>query len=184
MGCVFEGTATRFMFHCLVTGLSSLEYVAINSRSFAALLDNLLDLSGASLSVDHNGEAFVIGEVGTSGKSLELLGSGELGVFLGDVGLLVSFSDSAGSGSSEDINSELGKSKTVHGVLNALEAGAVNEDGLLVADVNDDASLAVIFTVGNSADSADLNEVSVNLEGKIGVLERLKRREINVPLFL
>ena len=134
-----------------------------SSCSLECLLHVSTDEVSSSLSVDHNGESFEVGEVGAEGLLLELEGSGRgIEGFLN----LVSFEgldDGGGTGTSEHGYNDLGESESLDRVLASGEVRGVNKDGVHVAHIDNDNAFAVIFSVGDPAYSTSLNVVSVDL---------------------
>ena len=64
---------------------------------------------------------------------------------------------SLGASATEHGCSKLGESQSLDGVKDAREVRAIYQHAVLVADVNDDANLAVVFTVVDIADSTCLD---------------------------
>ena len=141
--------------------------IIVTSCSLEGLSEVGADIVASSLSLDHDGETFEVGEVGTGGLLLELE-SGGRGIEGGlDLVFLEGLEDGLGTGTSEHGDNLSGESKSLDRVLASGEVGSINEDGVHVADIDNDNAFAVIFSVGDPAHSTSLDVVSVDLyDGK------------------
>lgn len=130
----------------------------------------------ALLAVDHDGEAFVVVQLGASVAG-GLLGGGGGGIPLGLEALsLPGLGDHATLGAALDVEHELGEGEPAEGVEHTGHVGAVNEDGPVVGPVDDHDELAVVLAKVNISNSARLHVSSNGLkESQLAHFAKIRR---------
>ena len=71
---------------------------------------------------------------------------------------------SLGASATEHLHFEWSESQSLDGVKDAGEVRSIDEDAVLVTDVDNNAALAVIFTVANPSDSSCFDVVFKHLK--------------------
>ena len=118
--------------------------------------------SSSTFTEEHDLEALEIAEVSTGRLASNLLHLGKARKFLLKVELFAGFNDLAGSLSALQIHSELCHLQSLHRVHHSFEVWSVNEHAVLVGDVGDDNTLAVVSSVVDERDAAALNEIVIS----------------------
>jgi len=117
-----------------------------------------LDDSVAGLLQTHKLESVEVGQVGTGVLSSNTLGQVCSDELVGNIGSGESLLDSAGSGTSGDLDRKVGHLDVLdrHGV--SVEGAIVDEESVKVNDVGDDARLVESWDVDDAADSDEFRE--------------------------
>mgnify|MGYP000882700145 FL=1 len=119
------------------------------------------------LSEDHDLESIEVGSFFSLVEFLHLLLSGASSPLLVELEGLGGLGESAGSASSEDWDSQSGKSESLQWVDGSWEVSSINEDSSEVNEVNNDDHFAVIFSIIDKANSTCFNEISKTLKTKV-----------------
>jgi hypothetical protein len=119
-------------------------YSTVHSLHF---LDALPDGVAASFAGNHDLEALEVVEVVTGRFSLHLLADVVVLPLGADIVILEGLEDGLGAGSTEEGDMDVGEGQSLDRVHDSGEVFSINQDTVLVTDVNNNADLAIIFTV-------------------------------------